>query len=200
MCGRFVIMDNGEIEEINKILQDIDNKYQGSGLSTKIGEIFPTDNVPILKLQAGKPSLSLMKWGFPKWDGKGVIINAKSETVTEKKLFSKAIAQRRCVILATGFYEWGKVEGKVKSKYQFNSPDSSMIYMAGIYRSDDEQEAEIPERFVILTKAANESISDIHDRMPVILYKDELIRWLTDDDFAAFVMKRDSTILNKGAV
>ena len=188
MCGRYVIMDDGDIEEIYKILQNISMRYSETGASAKTGEIFPTDNAPVLSVNEGKPSLSLMKWGFPKWNSKGVIINAKAETVAGKKVFAKAITQRRCVIPSTGFYEWGGVgdDGKSKVKYQFNTPDSPMLYMAGVYTD---------ERFVILTRSANESIRTIHDRMPVILYKHELVSWLTDYQFADFAMKRDSTKL-----
>jgi len=199
MCGRYVIHDEGEVEEINKILRDIGNKYAGTGITAKTGEIFPTNNAPVLSVQGRKPALSLMRWGFPKWDGKGVIINAKSETASEKKMFAKSMIQRRCVIPSTGFYEWAKAKGKTKCKYQFNATDSPMLYMAGIYtdcpsRAEDEI---IAERFVILTRAANGSVSDIHERMPVILRKDELIRWLTDCDFADFAMRRDDTVLFK---
>jgi len=197
MCGRYVIHDEGEIEEINKILRDIGNKYAGTGITAKTGEILPTNNAPVLSVQDGKPTLSLMRWGFPKWDGKGVIINAKSETASEKKMFANAIVQRRCVIPSTGFYEWAKMDGKTKCKYQFNAPDSPMLYMAGIY-ADNPSHAEdeiLTERFVILTRAANASVRDIHDRMPVILCKDELIRWLTDYNFADFAERRDDMSL-----
>ena len=196
MCGRYVILDDGEIEEVNKILRDIGDKYDETGLQAKTGEVYPTNNAPILSIQEGKPYLSLMKWGFPKWDGKGVIINAKSETAGEKRMFSDAIVRRRCVVPSTGFYEWGRTESG-KTKYQFNSPDSPMLYMAGIYTdyADSDKNEPLTSRFVILTKTSNESINDIHHRMPVILYKDELVRWLTDYNFADLAMNRSNTKL-----
>jgi len=196
MCGRYVIMDDNEIEEINKILRDISAKYSDTDITAKTGEIYPTNNAPILSVNDGKPSLSLMKWGFPKWDGKGVIINAKSETAAEKRMFSKALSQRRCVVPSTGFYEWGKAARKSKEKYKFNVSSGPMLYMAGLYTNFEGSENEsVTERFVILTRSSNDFISDIHDRMPVILYKEELVRWLTDYSFADYVFKRDDVQL-----
>jgi len=202
MCGRYVIKDDDDIDEIEKILCVLSEKYSGTDVSVKTGEIFPTDNAPILSIQDGRPSLSLMKWGFPKWDGKGVVINAKSETATNKKMFAKPLAQRRCVIPSTGFYEWARLNGKTKSKYRFNCAGSQMLYMAGMYSeySANAQDDPVIDRFVILTRAANDSVNDIHDRMPVILYKYELAKWLTDYDFALLAMQRDDTMLTREAV
>ena len=202
MCGRYVIFDEGEIEEINKIVREVGMKFDGTGLTMKTGEIYPTNNAPILAMQGNKPTIDLMKWGFPKWDGKDVIINAKSETAAEKRMFAKSFSQRRCVIPSTGFYEWSKVDGKGKVKYRFNDPDNPMLYMAGLYTDYDKSASDDPltNRFVILTRAANSDISDVHSRMPVILYKDELIRWLTDYDFSSSVIQRDTVSLIREVV
>lgn len=190
-------MDDGDIAEINKIVQEIGMKYDGRGLSMKTGDVYPTNNAPVLALQNGKPSLSLMKWGYPKWDGKGVIINAKSETATEKRMFSAALSSRRCIIPSTGFYEWTQDKGQPKIKYRFNTPDSPMLYLAGLYSEFNLKENDEPlkERFVILTRESNADIQDIHHRMPVILYKDEIIRWLTNFDYAKIIMERDTVSL-----
>ncbi|MCL2853695.1 MAG: SOS response-associated peptidase [Defluviitaleaceae bacterium] len=202
MCGRYVIKDDGDIIEIEKILSDIRDKYSGMGVPVKTGDISPADNAPVLSLQGGRPFLSLMKWGFAKWDGKGVIINAKAETASEKMMFSKSLFQRRCVIPSTGFYEWDRQDVKSKPKHRFNVIDSPMLYMAGIYseHSGGAQKEPITNRFVILTRAANEFVVDIHDRMPVILHKSELVQWLTDYDFAASVMRRDNITLTHEVV
>ena len=180
MCGRYVIDDDGQIAEVNKIMNEIGSKVTG--------EIFPTNIAPILSLKCDKPSLNLMTWGFPKWDNKGVIINAKSETVSEKRMFAKPFYQHRCVVISTGFFEWN-----AKDKYRFNSLDTPMLYMAGV-------SSDTGDSFVILTRPANGSIIDIHERMPVILYKDELVRWLTDYTFARNIIERNNVKLNKEIV
>jgi len=193
MCGRFVVSIDENIAEIETIFLDINDKYSGAGITVKTGEIYPTDKVPVLSIYNKRPTMSLMEWGFPKWDGKGVIINARSETAAYKMMFKESLMQRRCVIPSTGFYEWAKLGGKAKAKYRFNDPSGPMLYMAGIYTDYPG----LGPRFVILTCDANSSVSDVHDRMPVILCKDELVRWLTDYEFAIQVMARDSIQLEK---
>ena len=167
----------------------------------KTGEIFPTDTAPVVSMENGKPSLLLMKWGFPKLDGKGVVHNARSETASKKRMFAASFAHRRCVIPSTGFIEWTKGNEHPKQKIQFNATDSPMLYMAGLYASYPHQKEVEPlaSRFVILTQPANDSVNDIHSRMPVILYKDEIRRWLTDITFANAVMSRQTVVLNRKA-
>ena len=197
MCGRFVIIDDAGIAEVNKILHEIGLKYDGTGIAVKTGEIFPTDSVPVCIIKDDKPTLTLMKWGFPKWDGKGVIINARAETVAAKGMFAQSFALRRCVVPSTGFYEWGKTDGRAKQKYRFNDPCGPMLYMAGVYSCypSANQAEQLTEKFVILTCDASAAISDIHDRMPVILHKNEIVRWLSDYEFACSVIKRDGMSL-----
>ena len=190
MCGRFLFDADGDIEEVTKILHGIG---ENNSARIKTGEIFPTNNVPILSIMDGKPSLSVMKWGFPKWDGKGVIINARSETADQKKSFAKPLAERRCVIPSTGFFEWRRdSKGKASEKFLFNVPDERMLYMAGVYSENADGAC-----FVILTRAANDSISDIHNRMPVILYKSEHVRWLTEQSYIQAAFGRDDVHLVK---
>jgi putative SOS response-associated peptidase YedK len=199
MCGRFLVLDDSEIAEINTILRDIDRTYQGTGMAAKIGEVYPTNTTPTLALSEGKPTLRLMRWGFPKWgDEKGVIINARAETAAEKRTFAKPLSERRCVVLSTGFYEWKRdSEGKAtREKYLFNVPESPMLYMAALY-TEIVDDIPLKERFCILTREANDSIREIHSRMPVILYKHELMRWLKDNAFVPEIFKRDDVRLIK---
>ena len=201
ICARFVLLDEGEIAEINKIVQEVGMKYDGKGLTMKTGEIFPTDAAPIVLLENGKPSIHLMMWGFPKRDNKGVLINARSETASQKRMFAAPFARRRCVIPTTGFLEWEKGKGRAKQKIQFNTADSPMLYIAGIYTDYPPKNKDEPptSRFVILTQPANDSISDIHSRMPVILYKNEIRRWLTDIAFANTIISRNTVGLIRKA-
>lgn len=190
MCGRYYFDTEKDILEVIKILEELNSKH------IKTGEIFPTDNVAIISKGCKKMTTSIMKWGFPKWDGKGVIINAKSETCAEKKMFSKPLMEKRCVIPSTGFFEWQKNDdSKKKDKYLFTMKDTSMLYMAGLYNLFKINDTLLP-CFVILTQEANSSISDIHNRMPVILYKDELENWLFDNEYIDKVFSRNDIILN----
>lgn len=195
MCGRYEFSSEEDINEIQTILQEIDADFPEA--SFKTGEIFPTGHAPVYTASDGKPGLGVMQWGFPKWDGKGVIINAKSETAAEKRTFSRLLEEKRCVIPSTGFYEWYKKDKvKRKDKYLFQMKDSPMLYMAGLYNKFQDGE-DIRECFVIFTRAANRSIQDIHDRMPVILHKNELENWLMDKNFIEPAFQRDHIILQR---
>lgn len=171
MCGRYTFYTDRELREVDEIIQKISDDIQRDKMKT--GEIFPTNLAPVL---LAEEQARLLTWGFPNFSGKGVIINARSETAREKPLFRSSLAQRRCVIPSTGFFEWNKE----KRKYLFQLPQEKMLYMAGLYNSFDGEE-----RFVILTTAANNSISDVHDRMPVVLAQQEIQPWLFDPQAAS---------------
>lgn len=170
MCGRYTFFTDKEIKEVEDIIDKISNDIQREKMKT--GEVFPTNIVPVLVPENGIIVPHLMTWGFPNFRNKGVIINARSETAREKRIFQAALENRRCIVPSNGFYEWD--EGK--RKYLFNVAGSSMLYMAGIYTAFEGEN-----RFVILTTNANESIADVHDRMPVVLPKDRLEDWVLDD-------------------
>ena len=169
MCGRYTFFTDKELQEVDEIIDQISNEIQLENM--KAGEIFPTNLAPILLPERDQVIPRLMIWGFPNFRGKGVIINARSETAREKKLFSSALEDRRCIIPSTGFYEW---DGE-KKKYLFNMPDSGMLYMAGLYSRFDKEN-----RFVILTTEANESVAGVHHRMPVVIPRDRIGDWILD--------------------
>lgn len=197
MCGRFELDLKLDLEELRKIDLDIKSK---TNVLYKTGEVFPTNIVPILANSNGRPELQLMNWGIPKWDGKGHVINAKSETVAEKRLFAQALYQRRCVVPSTGFFEWNKFDNsKKKDKFLFTSANDRMLYMAGIYNIIKVGD-EFRNYFVILTRSANSTIIDIHDRMPVLLYKNELKNWLGNEQFINLLFDRNDDVLNRKIV
>ena len=169
MCGRYNFTVE-ESDEIREILEKLNAKIHSSKVKT--GEIFPTNQVPILIGEENQASPVLSIWGFPKFDGKGVIINARSETAFEKRTFRDSVINRRCIIPSTGFYEWDRE----KRKHLFRLEGSSALYMAGLYSY---YQGEM--RFVILTTGANESIKDIHHRMPLVIPKNEIETWILDD-------------------
>ena len=115
---------------------------------------------------------SEMVWGFSNPVRKGLIINARAETAREKITFADSIARRRCVIPASGFYEWDSH----KAKFRFSPMDGRLLLLAGFYR----EEQGIP-RYTILTTEANGSMIKVHDRMPVMIGRDEIRPWIEDD-------------------
>jgi len=197
MCGRYQFSANeeGVIAEINKILTKINEKYNDPQIH--IDEIMPTNIAPVIKDENGAADYVIMSWGFRRNDG-NLLINSRSE----RKLYAENYKNRRCVIPASGFYEYSsnnKNPKLPKDKYLFKYPDSPMIYMAGIYMPEETENGR-QERFVILTRNANEYIQDIHSRMPVMLYNDEISAWINDDKFAIHVVDRDSVVLVKRLV
>ena len=171
MCGRYYIeIDDSELEEIVREAEKRAKEYPAQITLKTAGEMFPTDIVPVL---TGHDRCEPMKWGFINFKGKPVI-NARSETALEKPMFQRAMLERRCLIPASGYYEWRAEEGRSKKvKYGLRLPDGAM-YFAGCFRQ--EKGSPVP-HFVILTRQASEGIAAIHDRMPVILPAAQAQAW-----------------------
>lgn len=172
MCGRYYIeIDEKELWDIaNEVEKKIKENPDQMTFKTS-GEIFPTDTVPVRTAEYGYQP---MRWGFIGFDGKPVI-NARSETALQKPMFKESMLERRCVIPASGYYEWRK-DGSKKTKFQFFIPSSAM-YFAGCWRHEKSSPLYT---FVILTRAAAGGVEDIHDRMPVIIPEKRIDAWLYD--------------------
>ncbi len=187
MCGRYYV-DDETSREIRRILEQIDAKYVNN--NRKSGEIFPTETAPILAAFQGTIEPELSAWGFPNYQNKGVLINARAETVFDKKTFRESVFFRRCVIPSNGFYEW---DGN-KKKFLFKRKESEILYMAGIYSFYQEEC-----RFVILTTQANESMAEVHSRMPVVLEEGDMEKWILDNNSTGRILRQIPPVLTKTA-
>lgn len=176
MCGRFVFDIPSEIllETFGLMdLPDVLARYN----------VTPTQQVPVVRKSAdGLNRLDYLQWGLiPSWAKEksiGVkLINARSETVTEKPAFRQAVKFRRCLIPASGFYEW-KQEGKLKLPYYLQIKGNAPMGFAGLWESWKGPEGETVESCTILTTAANPLVGLVHERMPVILHPGEYGIWL----------------------
>ncbi len=168
MCGRYYIdIDDSEMRAITAGVERYGN--------TAAGEVFPTNVAPVVSPQG---TITAMTWGFRFPDGKGTLINARSETAGEKPMFRRPMTMGRCLIPASWYFEWEKQKSK-KVKFAIKPPGESSIYMAGISRTDHDTGLEC---FVILTKPAWAGIAFIHDRMPVILPRVSHDEWLFGKD------------------
>ncbi|MDD4493538.1 MAG: SOS response-associated peptidase [Eubacteriales bacterium] len=205
MCGRYNVDDAEDIYEMREIMEEVFDRYQNTPelASMKTGEIFPTNAAPIIaadnpssksensanmpddseeQTHTGRRMVRLMKWGFPRFDGAGVIINARIETALEKNIFRSSILSRRCVVPTTGFFEWKQPDdGGKKIKYLIRQKDSPMLYLAGFFNTFKDKQGLPVMSYVILTTAANESVSQIHNRMPVILAGEKMDSWIFDN-------------------
>ena len=167
-------------KEINKILDKLPESEKN--IQIKFGDIYPTYYVPVLT--QGKHPL-LCEWGFNRFDGKGIMINARAETVTDKISFRKNFLARRCLIPASGFYEWDTN----KQKYYFNRADGKLLYLGGFYRNEDGID-----KFIILTKQSTPPVEKYHNRIPVIVGEDIRDYYLNDTDFARNFILTDNQI------
>lgn len=195
MCGRYELFERPDLQELQSILRTVRSGHR-EHMPIKTGEIFPTNLVPILENQKGAAVPIPCIWGFPGFQNKGILINARAETAANKPTFQKSLLNRRCVIPSTGFFEWKQEpEQKKKRKYKFNRPNTSMLYLAGFWNAFGAEK-----RFVILTTKANSSMEKIHDRMPVILDKSQFQNWLQDTDWALEFLKETPPILEADPV
>ncbi len=173
MCGRFTL--NIPPEVIAKVfgLQDIpqyEPRYN----------IAPSLAVATVRHIEDHNKLDFMKWGLiPSWSKEIVRspINARSETVHEKLMFAQALKYNRCIIPASGFYEW-QSHGDHKQPYYVRLSNSSVMGFAGLWERWKTEDGSDLETCCILTTDANEIMKPIHDRMPVILQSDSYNLWL----------------------
>jgi len=171
MCGRYIANSEDEVMEIREILKQISMRFVlPKTAEAALSEMFPTNQVMLIN----KSESVLAKWGIEKWDNKGVIINAKSETYEQSRFFG-SFADNRCIIPAHGYYEWHNTASrslthKKKIKYAFTSGERHGIFMAGVYNKQGE--------FAIITKPAEPKIRFIHDRMPLIIHAEQAADWL----------------------
>ena len=178
MCGRFSLTK--EEAEIEKRFQA---KFYTNDL-VKRYNVAPSQ-LSLVMTDAQPEKLQLFKWGLiPSWaKDKSIgykMINARSETVFEKPSFKKLIQQRRCLVIADGFYEWQPLDGKKKQPFRIGLKSWDLFAFAGLWDEwSDKETGEIVQTFTILTTAANSLVAPIHDRMPVILEPKEENLWLT---------------------
>ena len=136
----------------------------------------PTQRVAAVVLANGRPELECMHWGWKAPWMKGVLVNARSETAATKRTFATALRDRRCIIPACGFYEW-KTEGRIKVPFLFQVAGEEIAGLAGLW-VDETDDTGTHRRCLPLTTEANQLVAPIHDRMAVILRREDEARWL----------------------
>ncbi|MBL0141594.1 MAG: SOS response-associated peptidase [Betaproteobacteria bacterium] len=148
--------------------------------------IAPTQEAPVVRMtDAGVRGVAMLRWGLvPSWARDPAIgnrmINARSETAAEKPSFRNAMKSRRCLVPASGFYEWTGVAGH-KIAHAITLADQPVFAFAGLWESWlDKSNPGLPpvETYTLLTTGANRALSTIHDRMPVILAPADHQAWL----------------------
>lgn len=178
MCGRYTITIDAE-----KARDDLGIVQMPADYTPRFN-VAPTQPIAVVA-DANTRAAEWMRWGLiPSWAKDPSIgsklINARSETITEKPSFRAAFAKRRCLILADGFYEWQKGAGtKGRSQpYYFRREDGKPFAFAGLWEFWKSPEGEPVRSATIITTAANDLVKPVHERMPVMLSGDALWAWL----------------------
>lgn len=176
MCGRFTLSQSAEaiasVFQLNQV-PTLEPRYN----------IAPTQPVStVLQTTAQKErQFQMWRWGLiPAWAKDATIgaklINARAETVAEKPSFRSAFRHRRCLVVADGFYEWRRQEGK-KQPFYFRMQNGQPFAFAGLWEHWQDPDGEAIASVTIITTAANELLQPIHDRMPVILNPKDYDLW-----------------------
>jgi len=176
MCGRFVQdLDSG-------MLAAIYNLPFAPQLAPRYN-IAPSQTVVAVRQQPnGARELARLQWGLvPPWAKHPAIghklINARSETAHEKPSFRQALKARRCLVPASGFYEWQQ-QGREKQPYYIRRSDGAPLALAGLWESWSAPDGQPLETCTILTTRANALLRQLHERMPVLLPRERFDLWL----------------------
>lgn len=186
MCGRF-FWDNDAEEAFEEDFPELIRIARAQEKSLRAGDYMPSmDALAVVGAQPPYPaqpiSAEILKWGFPGFDKGKLLINARAESVKTKLTFADSFVSRRCVLPAAGFYEWDRK----KEKVTFRLGDKPILYLAGIYRPYGAEK-----RFVVLTREANDSMRPVHDRMPLILTKEEVRPWVGNMEEAGGILTKE---------
>ena len=179
MCGRFVLKDN-----IKTLSKNFDFDQDDDVLFEPKYNITPGQNAPII-IKEETRKCAIMRWGLvPSWSNDPLIgfqmIDARSETVAQKPSFKNSLRKRRCIVPSNGFYEWKKLDNKTKTPYYIKMKNNKPFGFAGLWDTWNKDGANLT-TFTIITTSPNELIKPIHDRMPVILKKEDEDLWLNPD-------------------
>lgn len=177
MCGRFTLTATGET------LAEAFNLDETPEVAPRYN-IAPTQPVAAVRLSpdSGKRELTYFHWGLiPSWSKDPQIgsrlINARSETITEKPSFRSAFKRRRCLIPATGFYEWQRL-GNRKQPMFIHAGEGKVFAFAGLWETWHDGDGSEIDSCTILTTEPNELMRGIHNRMPVIIEPADYSMWL----------------------
>ncbi|MEM9583514.1 MAG: SOS response-associated peptidase [Pseudomonadota bacterium] len=156
--------------------------------------ICPTNQVCTVTSDAGVRHVTSMRWGFiPHWykkpSGGPLLINARGETIAEKPAFKAAVRERRCLIPATGFYEWTKDAEENRLPWYISRTDGAPIVFAGVWQRW-ERDGEAFTTCAIVTTPAGKAMSSIHHREPVTLEAGDYGKWLGEEGKGAALLMR----------
>ena len=176
MCGRFALFTKGQFgyESLKLPESPPFERYN----------IAPSQDILAIRtaLETGCPEWVMFRWGLvPFWSkepgGKRPLINARAEGIEAKPSFRGPVRHRRCIVPASGFYEW-RLQGTGKQPCFVRPAEDEVFALAGIWDHWEGKQGEVIESVAIITTTANELMQPIHDRMPVILEEEDVAEWI----------------------
>ena len=214
MCGRFVGAFSAEV-----LMEEMSEALSVANMTIALvadGPLFapnyntaPTHTVPILRHEESVVVVDPMQWGLvPAWSKDPSVgskmINARSETITEKPSFRQSVPGRRCIIPMSGFYEWDRSDPKRKVPYFVTRADGHVMLVAGIWTPSPALEGR--HTFSLITRESVDDLSHIHSRSPVELHADDALEWMCNpvpplelfqpEIQPRFVARKVSTLVN----
>lgn len=178
MCGRYVL----KRKDLEALLEKLGVKAPGEYVSRY--NIGPSTMIPAIRSSStpGAREAVALQWGLvPRWskDAKSgaMLANARSDSVASKPSFREAFKQQRCVIPASGFYEWQTI-GRLKQPWYFQMRDESPFVFAGLWESWRSADGVELQTCALITTTPNQIVGPLHDRMPVILRDAGIDTWL----------------------
>ena len=214
MCGRFVGAFSAEV-----LMDEMSEALSAAHMTIAFvddGPLFapnyntaPTHTVPILRHEESLVVIDPMQWGLvPSWSKDPSVgskmINARSETITEKPSFRQSVPGRRCIIPMSGFYEWDRSDPKRKVPYFVTREDGGLMLVAGIWTPSPALEGR--HTFSLITRESVDDLSHIHSRSPVELHAEDALEWMCNsvpplelfapDLQPRFVARKVSTLVN----
>ena len=178
MCGRFRLKRLDRLAESFQAWDEIE--------AVPRVNIAPTEPVVTVRQEAGKPRrIKMMRWGLIPAGSLdesvgNSMINARSETLTQRISFAHLLDTNRCLIPADGFYEWQKA-GKVKQPFCFVMPNEDLFAFAGLWDAWKNPQGKIIDSCVIITAPPNSLLEQFHDRMPVIVTPENYAEWMNPE-------------------
>ena len=183
MCGRYTITrQEGLVEELEAVL---DPKVAQSEWWKPRFNVAPTQDAPVVTQRDGVRTIEMMRWGLiPFWAAKNnakppLMINARIESVESKPMFRDALARKRCLVPADGFFEWKKQgpKGRAKQPMYIHPSEHRFFAFAGLWARAKLPTGEL-HSFTIITGPPNDLVAPIHDRMPIVLDRSVWSAWL----------------------
>ncbi len=181
MCGRFTLKTNPDCWA--QLLLPLTFASPATADWQPRYNIAPTQSVLAVTSSDAGTTVDSFRWGLLPFWAKDLsignrMINARSETLSEKRSFAKPYDSQRCLILADGYYEWQKLSGGGKRPTWISPADGGLMLMAGLWESNSRATDSLVRSCTIITTAANSVLADIHDRMPVVISPEDAKLWL----------------------